>query len=71
MNVRVDVREDAEAAARLAAELVVFLVAGADKADAVERAFGRPPSRDTPASLARGRRTRVYLDPAAAAGLTR
>jgi 6-phosphogluconolactonase len=51
------------------AELVVFLVAGADKADAVERAFARPPSPDTPASLARGRRTQVYLDPAAAARL--
>jgi 6-phosphogluconolactonase len=52
-----------------AAALVVFLVAGADKAEAVERAFTRPPSPDTPSSLARGRRTRLYLDPAAAARL--
>lgn len=34
-----------------AAREVVFLVAGADKADAVERAFGGEPSRDAPASL--------------------
>jgi 6-phosphogluconolactonase len=48
------------------AELVVFLVAGADKAEAAERAFSLPPSSDTPASLARGRRTSAYLDPEAA-----
>jgi 6-phosphogluconolactonase len=51
------------------AELVVFLVAGGDKADAVARAFAQPPSAATPSSLARGRQTRVYLDPAAASGL--
>ena len=51
------------------AELAVFLIAGPDKAEAVERAFARPPSSDTPASLARGRRTRVYLDPASASRL--
>jgi 6-phosphogluconolactonase len=50
---------------------VVFLVAGADKAEAVERAFAQPPSRDTPASLARGKRTVAYLDAAAAARLPR
>jgi 6-phosphogluconolactonase len=52
-----------------AAQDVVFLVAGGDKAEAVERAFARPPSDDTPASLARGKRTQVFLDPAAAARL--
>jgi 6-phosphogluconolactonase len=34
-----------------AAAEVVFLVAGADKAEAVARAFGGPPDPDTPASL--------------------
>ena len=48
---------------------VVFLVAGADKAEAVKRAFREPPSKETPSSLARGKRTRVFLDPAAAAHL--
>ena len=48
---------------------VVFLVAGADKAEAVKRAFREPPSKETPSSLARGKRTRVFLDPAAAARL--
>jgi 6-phosphogluconolactonase len=52
-----------------ACPLVVFLVAGADKAEAAERAFAEPPSPDTPSSLARGRETRVYLDPAAASRL--
>jgi 6-phosphogluconolactonase len=50
---------------------VVFLVTGENKADAVERAFGRPPSPEAPASLIRsaGGRTRVIADAAAAAGL--
>ena len=52
-----------------AAREVVFLVAGEEKAEAVERAFGRPPSPETPASLARGRRTVAVLDPAAASRL--
>jgi 6-phosphogluconolactonase len=53
------------------APLVVFFVTGADKAEAVERAFGRPPSPDTPASLVRSRegRTVAVLDRAAAAGV--
>jgi 6-phosphogluconolactonase len=37
-----------------ASRTVVFLVAGADKADAVRRAFGGAPDRATPASLVRG-----------------
>jgi 6-phosphogluconolactonase len=51
-----------------AASEVVFLVAGADKATAVERAFARRPDRGAPASLiapASGAMT-VLLDPAAA-----
>ena len=50
---------------------VVFLVAGADKADAVRRAFGTPPDETAPAALVRpgaGTLTLV-LDPAAAAEL--
>jgi 6-phosphogluconolactonase len=54
-----------------AARLVIFLATGAEKADAVRRAFGEPPSPETPASLVRGRRTAVYLDQAAAALLER
>ena len=52
-----------------AAQEVLFLVAGEDKAEAVERAFAHPPSKDTPSSVARGKRTRVFLDPAAASRL--
>jgi 6-phosphogluconolactonase len=52
-----------------AAQDVVYLVAGKDKAEAAERAFARPPSADTPSSLARGKHTQVFLDPAAAARL--
>jgi 6-phosphogluconolactonase len=52
-----------------AAQDVVFLVAGEDKAEAAERAFARPPSADAPSSLARGKHTCVYIDPAAAARL--
>ena len=50
---------------------VLFLVAGADKADAVARAFAGEPSRDTPASLVRSLEgpTTVVLDRAAAAKL--
>jgi 6-phosphogluconolactonase len=51
------------------AELMVFLVAGRDKAPAVRRAFAEEPSPETPASLVRGRRTVALLDPDAAAGL--
>jgi len=50
---------------------VVFIVTGADKADAAERAFGRPPDTATPASLVRSKAgtTRVVADRAAAAKL--
>jgi len=52
---------------------VVFLVAGADKAPAVRRAFGSPPDETAPAALVRpgaGTLT-VVLDAAAAAELAR
>jgi 6-phosphogluconolactonase len=51
---------------------VVFIVTGEEKAEAVERAFGRPPGPETPASLIRSTtgRTRVVADVAAAARLT-
>jgi 6-phosphogluconolactonase len=51
---------------------VVFIVTGEGKAEAVERAFGRPASPETPASLIRSAagRTRVVADAAAAAGLS-
>ncbi len=54
-----------------AAHEVLFLIAGADKADAVARAFAGEPSRDTPASLVRAANgpTTVVLDRAAAAKL--
>ncbi len=45
---------------------LLFLVTGADKADAVARAFAAEPSRETPGSLVRGETTRAFLDPAAA-----
>lgn len=50
---------------------VLFLVTGADKADAAARAFAGPPSRAVPASLVRssGGRTTAVLDQEAAAGL--
>jgi 6-phosphogluconolactonase len=50
---------------------VLFLVSGDSKAEAVERAFGQPPSPDTPSSLIRSAegRTRVVADAAAAARL--
>jgi 6-phosphogluconolactonase len=50
---------------------VLFLVTGEQKAEAVERAFGRPPDPGTPASLIRsaGGRTRLVADAAAASRL--
>jgi 6-phosphogluconolactonase len=54
-----------------AAHAVVFLVAGASKADAAARAFAGPPSRSTPGSLVRAisGTTTAVLDHAAAAKL--
>jgi 6-phosphogluconolactonase len=54
-----------------AAREMVFLVAGADKADAVALAFGAEPRRDAPASLVlpTDGSLALLLDPAAAAGL--
>jgi len=56
-----------------AAPEVVFIVTGEDKAEAVERAFARPPDPATPASLIRSAqgRTRVVADEPAAAQLGR
>lgn len=50
---------------------VLFLVSGESKAEAVERAFGRPPSPETPSSLIRSAegRTRVVADAAATSRL--
>jgi 6-phosphogluconolactonase len=50
---------------------ILFLLAGESKAEAAARAFGGPPSPDTPASLVRAKkgRTVVILDRAAAAKL--
>jgi 6-phosphogluconolactonase len=50
---------------------MIFLVVGEDKADAVRRVFGEPPSADAPAGLIRSRHgeTLAVLDPAAAAEL--
>jgi 6-phosphogluconolactonase len=52
---------------------VVFIVTGEWKADAVERAFTRPPDPATPASLIRssGGRTRLVADAAALSRLQR
>jgi 6-phosphogluconolactonase len=52
-----------------AARSAVFLVTGAAKAAAVARAFGSPPSAETPAGLVRARRTVALLDTAAASDL--
>lgn len=54
-----------------AAETVLFLVVGDEKAEAVRRAFADPPGAETPASLVRSEqgRTVVLLDRAAAARL--
>jgi 6-phosphogluconolactonase len=49
-----------------AAETMVYLVTGEGKAEAAKRAFGGPPSPDTPASMVRGLRTIALLDRAAA-----
>jgi 6-phosphogluconolactonase len=50
------------------APLVLFIVTGAEKAEAADRAFGRPPGPQTPASLIRSisGTTRVVADRAAA-----
>jgi 6-phosphogluconolactonase len=55
-----------------AADEVLFLVAGADKADAAQRAFAGEPSRETPGSLVRaaGGKTVAVLDAAAASKLS-
>jgi 6-phosphogluconolactonase len=55
------------------APLVLFIVSGESKADAVEQAFGRPPSPETPSSLIRSAsgRTLVVADEAAIAQLGR
>lgn len=50
-----------------AAELLVYVATGPEKAEAVRRAFAEPPDAACPASLVRGRRTVVVLDAAAAA----
>jgi 6-phosphogluconolactonase len=54
-----------------AADEVLFLVAGADKADAAQRAFAGEPSRSTPGSLVRAvnGKTVAVLDAAAASKL--
>jgi 6-phosphogluconolactonase len=53
------------------AGVVLFLATGADKADAVSRAFGEPPSPTTPASLVRSSAgiTYAFLDREAGANL--
>jgi 6-phosphogluconolactonase len=53
------------------APAVVFIVTGEEKAEAVERAFARPPGPMAPASLIRSAagRTSVIADTAATAGL--
>ena len=50
-----------------ASELLVYLVTGSEKAEAVRRAFADEPSPATPASLIRGRTTVALLDEASAA----
>ncbi len=49
-----------------AARVLLFLVTGEDKAEAVRRVFADEPSRDAPASLVRGQSTIALLDEAAA-----
>jgi 6-phosphogluconolactonase len=49
------------------ARLLVYLVSGEEKAEAVRRAFAEPPSPATPASLIRGVETLAILDREAAA----
>ena len=55
-----------------AARQIVFLVSGADKADAVARAFAGPVTDEVPASLTRLAPTRVqaFLDGAASSRLS-
>lgn len=55
-----------------AASTVVFLAVGADKADAIRRAFAETPSPETPSSLVRSRSgiTYAFLDRGAASGLS-
>jgi 6-phosphogluconolactonase len=53
-----------------AARLMVYLVTGEAKADAVRRAFAAEPSPETPASLVRGAQTIALLDRDAASGLS-
>ena len=50
-----------------ASALLVYLVTGSEKAEAVRRAFADEPSPATPASLIRGRTTVALLDEASAA----
>jgi 6-phosphogluconolactonase len=52
-----------------ATRLLVYLVTGESKAEAVSRAFAQEPSPETPASLIRGVETIAILDAAAAARL--
>ena len=52
-----------------AAALLVYLVTGEGKAEAVRRAFADDPTARTPASLIRGRRTIAILDAGAASQL--
>jgi 6-phosphogluconolactonase len=52
-----------------ACRVLVYLVTGEEKADAVRRAFAEEPSARTPASLVRGRETVALLDAAAASAL--
>jgi 6-phosphogluconolactonase len=49
-----------------ATRLLVYLVTGESKAEAVRRAFAEEPAEDTPASLIRGIETIAILDAAAA-----
>lgn len=52
-----------------ATRLLVYLVAGESKAEAVRKAFAEEPSAETPASLIRGVETIAILDAAAASEL--
>ncbi len=52
-----------------ASRLLIYLVTGDSKAEAVRRAFADEPSANTPASLIRGVETIAILDPAAASHL--
>ncbi len=52
-----------------AARLLVYLVVGAGKVEAVRQALADEPSAATPASVIRGRTTIALLDAGAASGL--